>query len=702
MAQQTKFFPLRGGLNISTPAIEVTPGFAIDALNYECVQKGYQRIDGFERYDGHTAPSAATYSTLGFVGGSMQITAGQVIHGATSGATGIVVAPAVPATGTYGAANATGLLILTGLTGTFKANETLTCAGNNVGSATGPAVGGGALTDAQDALWSQAAISAASSVIGVVPGSGSILGVWAFNGTTYSFRNNAAGTAAGMWKSSSTGWQAVALGYSLPFTTGTVQINAGDSVVGAISGAKGTATQATLQNGFWGSTGYGQVIFANVTGTFIKGEQLKVNGITKALAGGAQAAISLPPGGNYEFVNYNFYGNANSACMYGCNGVGNAFEFNGSVFVPILTGMVPDAPRHICAWQNMLFLSFPGGSLQCSSIGYPYGWNAVTGAAEIGIGEEITGLVNTVVNLVVFGRGSINTLIGTSSANFTLTLMNGGAGAIEWTCQQLNQPMYADDRGLRNFNTSQSFGDFDIGTITTLIQALWAGKKKAGIFPVSSIRVRSKDQYRIFFSDGSGISVYIGRGAQSAMTIMGAMTSPGAPECMPFNLGKVVTNCCSSEDANGNEVMFFGSTDGYVYQMDSGTSFDQQPITAYLRLAFNNIGSPTQNKRWHKVTVEADCTNAVSLGLVAEYAYSDPDLSPAIEQDFSVQGGGGYWNVSNWNQFFWSSTFEGLAECHVDGIGRNISVCVISNATYETPHVLHGLILHYTERGLVR
>lgn len=702
MAQETKFFPLRGGLNIATPAIEIPPGQCIDALNYECVQKGYQRIDGYERYDGHPAPSAAGYWVLNFVTGSIAVTAGQTVTGGTSGATGVSLIAGVLSSGTYAGSTAAGYLVLTAISGTFVTGESLKVSGATVCVASGSAIQSNATTTANDTAWSQAATAYASTLIGQVPGSGNILGCWTFNGNTYAFRNNALGTAALMYKASSTGWTLVPLGYSLPYAGGVVQINVGDVITGATSGATGTVTQVTLQTGTWGSTALGQIIFASTTGTFQNGETLKVSGTTKATASAASAAITLLPNGKYEFDNYNFYGGTSTQAMYGCDGVNRAFEFNGSVFVPLITGMVTDAPKHICAWQNQLFLSFPGGSLQNSSIGYPYGWSAVTGASEIGIGEEITALINTVVNLVVGGRSSVNMLYGNTSANFSLSLMNGGAGMIEWTAQQLNQPMYGDDRGLRNLNTTQTFGDFEIGTVTTLIQPLWAAKKKAGIYPVNSIRVRAKDQYRVFFSDGSGITVYIGRGAQSALTILGAVTAPGAPECMPFNLGKVVTCCCSSEDANGNEIMFFGSTDGYLYQLDSGTSFDQQPITAYMRLAFNNVGGPTQNKRWHKVTLECDATASSTLGLIAEYAYSDPDLSPSTEQDFLVQGGGGYWDESNWDQFYWSATFEGLAECHVDGIGRNISVGVISVATYEQPHILHGLILHFSQRGLVR
>ena len=49
-----------------------------------------------------------------------------------------------------------------------------------------------------------------------VPGSGNVLGVWVYNDVTYAFRNNAAGTAACMYKASGTGWQLVTTPTLLP------------------------------------------------------------------------------------------------------------------------------------------------------------------------------------------------------------------------------------------------------------------------------------------------------------------------------------------------------------------------------------------------------------------------------------------------------------------------------------------------------
>jgi hypothetical protein len=89
-----------------------------------------------------------------------------------------------------------------------------------------------------------------------------------------------------------------------------------------------------------------------------------------------KVAITLPAGGRYEFLNHNFYGLASSYRMYGVNGVGRAFEFDGTTFTPIRSGMAVDTPHRIAEHYNHLFLAFPGGQLQNSSIGAPLDWSA--------------------------------------------------------------------------------------------------------------------------------------------------------------------------------------------------------------------------------------------------------------------------------------------------------------------------------------
>ncbi len=91
-----------------------------------------------------------------------------------------------------------------------------------------------------------------------------------------------------------------------------------------------------------------------------------------------------------------------------------AFEFDGDVYIPINTGMTVDTPLHIIAHKKMLHLSFRA-SLQSSSIGFPFQWSAITGANEIGMGEDISGMLTQPGDvLAIATRNSTSTTRSTS------------------------------------------------------------------------------------------------------------------------------------------------------------------------------------------------------------------------------------------------------------------------------------------------
>src|SRR5690606_38958512 len=134
----------------------------------------------------------------------------------------------------------------------------------------------------------------------------------------------------------------------------------------------------------------GRLILSSVSGTFQDNETLTDPLGGSAVAAGADAAITLSPGGRYAFENHNFFGASNLERMYGVNGKDRGFEWDAEVMVPIETGMVIDKPIRVTVHRNHLFYAFPGGSVQHSSTGTPYEWQVLTGAGETGLGEEIT------------------------------------------------------------------------------------------------------------------------------------------------------------------------------------------------------------------------------------------------------------------------------------------------------------------------
>ncbi len=54
-----------GGLDLTTPPLRQQPGVLQDAINFECAPfGGYTRIEGYERFDGRTAPSEADFTLV--------------------------------------------------------------------------------------------------------------------------------------------------------------------------------------------------------------------------------------------------------------------------------------------------------------------------------------------------------------------------------------------------------------------------------------------------------------------------------------------------------------------------------------------------------------------------------------------------------------------------------------------------------------
>lgn len=690
MTQLTFPFPLRGGLDLVTPPLALDPGRLIAVRNYDPGPKGYRRISGYERIDGHPAPSDASYWTLAFTSGATEPQIGDVIEGDVSGATADLLLEPILTGGDWGTGDAEGILVLTNLQGEFDNGEDLEVGSSTFASSASEALERGADTDDQDRDWRIAAIEAARDAIGPVPGGGPVRGAWSFRGTVYAWRDDDADapTEGVMYRSTPTGWEAVEMPGFIAFENGTAEFEDGDTVTGGISGASATILRVVQQDGAWtNSDASGKLMIGPVTGgPFQDGETLTGAMAGSAEADGAGGAVSLPPGGRYHVIEHNFFGSADRRAMYVTNGVGPGFEFDGEVLVPIDTGMEDDRPVWVAEHQNHLFFAFRGGSLQHSGVADPYTWTVIAGAGEIALGDEITGMLGGVSTaLIVFGRSRVSALFGSDSENWTLDTLSEDAGAVPWTPQEIGVPVYMDARGLRSLSATEQFGNFRAGTMTQIVEPIFPAKREAGLRVVGGVRVRGKDLYRLFWSDGSGLTMYVGRRRPE----FGAFMLSDIPTCLAS---------CPGVNEEDDDIILFGSDDGFVYRMERGASFDDDDVEAFIRPTFTHMGRPHFNKRLHRVTIEVSSQPLTTIGVTAEFSYGNVDEQSPLRQ-FLVSGGGGFWDESQWDRFFWSTPVEGMAEAYLSGIGWNMSISVITASRYDPPHTLHGMTIHYTERG---
>ena len=598
MGRQVTHIALRGGLDIVSSPLFVEPGRIWTCVNYEAVEAGYRRVEGYERVDGRPSPSDANYWILPFDGAVATPPAdGATITGGTSSATAVVLK-------TVGS-----LYVLSEIDGTFEDDEPLT---PGAGVANGTPGRRGADTIDEDFEYLDLAAANRRMPILAVPGVGRVLGVWSYMGVLYAVRDddtNDPPTSAVMHRATAMGWEAV-------------------------------------------------------------------------------PEFVLPAGGRYEFRNNNFGGQAATRKMYGVNGVGQAFQWDGTAFTSIGTGHSTDTPTHLSIHSNHLLLGYRGGSLQGSSTGTPTIFDALTGAFEIGCGQEINGLIHAGAgNTLIVGDDRMQVLYGQDSGNIQLAdHSDPQTGGVEWTAQSVGAPLFLDNRGVRRFDVTDNYGNFVINTMTSDIQPFLDKQREARNVSVGSMRVRSKDQYRVWFASGIGVCIYLGRGRPEI-----SFLDYGSDE----NDNLIFPRCSVSvEDADRIERVYFGADNGFVYEAGRGRSFDGRTIPHYIRLPLNHMGRPTQQKRFFRSDIHLDLDSQIKVSVAA--LFNDGNNPDAIANEATVAGGGGLWDEALWDDFYWDSPLNGFHSFDMPGRGRNASVLIQGESKLEPPHTLNGISIHWS------
>lgn len=226
----------------------------------------------------------------------------------------------------------------------------------------------------------------------------------------------------------------------------------------------------------------------------------------------------------YEFITANFFGRDEWDGFYGVSGAGRAFSFatynadnsldgsNEDYLIQITTSTLDragDIPRHIAFHHYALALGFRSGIVRFSVPGEPENFDGVDGAAEVGVGDRVTGLLSmrgTVLG--VFCENSIWGVAGTDADNYQTQVLAPYTGAIEYTVVDMGIPVYCDSRGISTLEQSEKYGNF-LGQRLSAPVTPWIlprmirnNAQFSGKGVVCAIPFRAKNQYVLFFKDG--------------------------------------------------------------------------------------------------------------------------------------------------------------------------------------------------------
>lgn len=665
------FVPFTGGFDQLTPSLSMPKGKLRDTLNFEAsITGGYTRIAGYERHDGRTSPSDAIYQALK-VNVTGTIAVGNTITGVTSAATGVVV---------YRSGT---LVVYTKGTGTFVAAETLNVAASPQGTITEI---GGFESDADfDVRMRYLAGESYRADIQAVPGSGPTRGVVFFGGSVYAFRNNAGGTAGAIYKATAGGWTLVPLLRTVAFTAGSVAPTEGGTITQGANSA--TVRRVCLESGSWGGgTAAGNFIVTTpAPGEFTAGA---LTGGGTATLSGASTAITILPDGNYEFD----IGTVDNAPrVYGTDGVNKAFEFDGVTYAPI--NWTEAGSDRVMVHQSHLFVT-NANSVQISGIGNPH-----TGSTTLGAGELLADGDVTVLQRMPGDQGSGSALIGHETGShvlygsavggsnpFRLTTFEDSSGMKARTAQKLGQVYVLDERGVMPISTTQAFGDFSGNSITLNIRPWLQARRTTA---TGSAVNREKNQYRLFFSDGSALYI-----TMNGRKVVG---------CMPMQFPDVVRCVSQGEAPDGTEVMYFGGDNGYVYKLDSGTSFDGDAIDYRLRFWPVFQQRPQYVKRYRRASIEVLGNSYSTFEMAFEFAYGeDRRAQHDGNSDVELNLQSARWDEFTWDAFTWDGNDLSPTSVDIGGSGENIILLVRGSSAYYEPFTINSALLTYSVRRRMR
>lgn len=690
---KSAYFACEGGLDLVTPAMMMPPGRTFDSLNYEPeISGGYRRIDGYERFDGSPSPTDnAKYVILPAVlTGTVPLDYG--VNGQTSGVGGRHVATITRNNRTY--------LILSGVDGaseTYQKGEKLVLhTGVEVGYADD--ISTQAELPEEDADYRLLATNDIRRDIGAVPGTGPIKGIFMLNDLVYAFRDFN-GTEQRLYRADPTGWVQILLGHELQFNTGTVEIKPGDTITNAAGTVTAVVGAILVRSGTWNNSGSNQAKgtivlgYGTLTGgTFANGELLYVAGVSRCVCvGGVTPITRQAGGGTVEMVKYSFGARTGPQVVYGVDGKNLCFEFNGSNFLPIRTRDIgADAPAHVAAHLNYLFLSF-GSNIIWSAVAEPYRYDAIAGAAETSVGALVTAMLpmiggNQAPAMALFTQEKVAMLYGSGASTFRLQNSITEIGYAAGTVQPISGTAFGlTARGLQTLAATDTFGDFSFTTISALIQPLINRHRGQ---ETCSVVLKNKNQYRVYYGDTRGTCIVVG------------LTSEKVTGIMPLEYGRPVRCIWTETFSNGQERTFFGSDDGYVYEDNKGTSFDGESIESWMRLVFNHQRSPRTRKRWRRAVVEARVVSFSKVNVTYDLGYGNPDVAPppSLEDAVMIGGTGGYWDQFTWDEFHWDAQTVTSPSISIEGTEKNISLVFYSNRAQDSSHTIQGVTLEYTER----
>lgn len=388
-------------------------------------------------------------------------------------------------------------------------------------------------------------------------------------------------------------------------------------------------------------------------------------------------------GGKAKHVLYNLDGNDKVIFVDG-NNYPATYSTSGNSLTAITGSTDVLGAENVTVFKDTAFYA-KGNNLYFTAPFTVDNFSAANGAGSINVANEITGLAVFRDQLIVFTTDTIKRITGNTAADFQVSPITDRIGCINGdTIQEVGGDiMYLAPDGIRLLSATDRIGDFGLDIASDPIA------KDATTFLGStpnfcSLLMREKAQYRIF--------AYIESEQETVAKglIATKFVSQGASGISWSTTYGIKAFVADSRYTSTSETIAFANTDGYVYQLDTGSSFDGLPIEAIYESPYMPLADPQMRKSFYKMTLYAEPTGSMSLDLNIKYDFGTSTNTGVIQPSTqSIEStGNAVFIFGESNSVFNTATYGGeldnVYNTNIIGSGKTIAIRIEDNSTNPT------------------
>ena len=321
-------------------------------------------------------------------------------------------------------------------------------------------------------------------------------------------------------------------------------------------------------------------------------------------------------------------------------------------------------------------------------------------AGTVDVGDQIVGIKSFRNKLIVFCKNSIYQLSGLDSTP-VLSSVTKNIGCISGrTIQEIGGDLiFLSPDGLRTIAGTARIDDIELGSISRKILPVF----RDDIFPnlstitFSSMVIREKSQYRLFyFKNGTADPQQKG--------ILGTfkISSQGVPLyewSQTTGIPARVTH--SGFDENNNEVYYHATTDGRVYNHDTGTSFDGTNIACEYKTPDLDYGDSGVRKTLYyvKTSIRAEGSND-NLKVLCRYDFDDNNVPQPSELSVGSLASPAVFGTAVFASAVFGQTLFPQQKINLTGSGFTNNFRISSNGTGSS-YTVSGFYVDYIPGGRI-